>query len=43
MTTMSQEERLAAFAEGKRLRRFRGHLRQPDDTTCDACGSSLPS
>lgn len=43
MTTLSYEERLAFFAEGKRLRRFRGYLRSPGDTTCDACGSSLPS
>lgn len=43
MTTISYEKRLAAFADGKRLRRFRGYLRSPGDTTCDACGSSLPS
>ena len=43
MTTLSYEERLAFFAEGKALRRFRGYLRSPGDTTCDACGSSLPS
>ena len=43
MTTLSYEERLAFFTEGKRLRRFRGYLRSPGDTTCDACGSSLPS
>ena len=43
MTTLSYEERLAFFAEGKRLRRFRGYPRSPGDTTCDACGSSLPS
>ena len=43
MTTLNYEERLAFFAEGKRLRRFRGYLRSPGDTTCDACGSSLPS
>jgi hypothetical protein len=43
MTTMTYEERLLAFAEGKRLRRFRGMLRMPRDTTCDACGSALPN
>ena len=43
MTTLNYEERLEAFAEGKWLRRFRGYLRSPGDTTCDACGSSLPS
>ncbi len=43
MTSLSYEERLAFFAEGKRLRRFHGYLRSPGDTTCDACGSSLPS
>jgi hypothetical protein len=43
MTTMTYEERLRAFAQGKRLRRFRGMLRFPCDTTCDACGSALPN
>ena len=43
MTTMIYEERLRAFAQGKRLRRFRGMLRFPCDTTCDACGSALPN
>ncbi len=43
MTSFSYEERLAGFAEGKRLRRFRGVLRAPGNTACDACGSSLPS
>ena len=43
MTSWSYEERLASFAEGKRLRRFRGVLRAPGNITCDACGSSLPS
>ena len=28
------EERLWLFAQGKRLRRFRGLLRMPRDTTC---------
>jgi hypothetical protein len=40
---MSYDERLAAFADGKRLRRFRGALRPAGDTSCDACGSALPS
>jgi hypothetical protein len=43
MTTLTYEEKLAFFAYGKRLRRFRGYLRAPSHTTCDACGSSLPS
>ena len=43
MTTTTYEERLWLFAQGKRLRRFRGLLRAPRDTYCDACGSSLPS
>ncbi len=37
------EERLWQFAQGKRLRRFRGSLRAPRSTYCDACGSSLPN
>ncbi len=43
MTTETYEERLSTFAAGKRLRRFRGTLRHPYDTTCDACGSALPT
>ena len=43
MTTMTYGERLQAFAQGKRLRRFRGMLRNPRDTTCDACGSVMPN
>src|SRR5205814_9537690 len=43
MTTLSYEERLVEFATGKRLRRFRGVLRAPGDTSCDACGSSMPN
>jgi len=42
-TTTTYEERLWLFAQGKRLRRFRGMLRTPRDTYCDACGSSMPS
>jgi len=41
--TTTYEERLYLFARGKRLRRFRGLLRAPRDTFCDACGSSQPS
>jgi hypothetical protein len=41
--TATYEERLWLFARGKRLRRFRGLLRAPRVTFCDACGSSLPS
>ena len=37
------EAKLAAFAEGKRLRRLRGNVRNPKDSTCDACGSALPN
>jgi len=37
------EAKLATFAEGKRLRRFRGVVRNPKDSTCDACGSALPN
>ena len=43
MTTLGYEERLVEFATGKRLRRFRGVLRAPGDTSCDACGSSMPN
>ena len=43
MTTQGYEERLEAFAQGKRLRRFRGMIRNPKDPSCDACGSVLPS
>jgi hypothetical protein len=43
MTLTTYEERLWSFAQGKRLRRFRGLLRMPRDTVCDACGSSLPN
>ena len=43
MTTFTYEEKLVSFADGKRLRRFRGYLRAPSNTTCDACGSTLPS
>jgi hypothetical protein len=41
--TTTYEERLYMFARGKRLRRFRGLLRAPRDTFCDACGSTMPS
>jgi len=40
---MTYEERLWVFAQGKRLRRFRGMLRYPRSTYCDACGSTQPS
>ena len=43
MTTQGYEERLEAFAQGKRLRRFRGMIRNPKDPGCDACGSAMPS
>ena len=41
--TLTYEERLWLFAQGKRLRRFRGLLRAPRSTYCDACGSTLPN
>ncbi len=41
--SLTYEERLWVFAQGKRLRRFRGLLRSPRSTYCDACGSSQPS
>jgi hypothetical protein len=40
---LTYEERLWLFAQGKRLRRFRGLLRNPRSTYCDACGSTQPS
>ena len=42
MTTTYYEERLRAFAEGKRLGRLAKAVRDPEDGVCDACGSSLP-
>ncbi len=42
MTTTCYEERLRAFAEGKRLGRLTKAVRDPEDGVCDACGSTLP-
>jgi hypothetical protein len=43
MTTTTYEERLRAFAEGKRLGRLAKAVRDPEeDSACDACGSTLP-
>ncbi len=42
MTTTYYEERLRAFAEGKRLGRLAKAVLDPEDGVCDACGSSLP-
>ncbi len=42
MTTTYYEERLRAFAEGKRLGRLTKAVRDPEDGVCDACGSTLP-
>jgi hypothetical protein len=42
MTTTYYEERLRAFAEGKRLGRLAKAVRDPEDGVCDACGSTLP-
>src|SRR5438128_2014015 len=43
MATLGYEERVVEFGTGKRLRRFRGVPRAPADTSCDACGSSMPN
>ncbi len=42
MTPTCYEERLRAFAEGKRLGRLAKAVRDPDGGVCDACGSALP-
>ena len=42
MTTTYYEERLKAFAEGKRLGRLAKAVRDAEDGVCDACGSTLP-
>jgi len=42
MTSTYYEERLRAFAEGKRLGRLAKAVRDPEDGACDACGSTLP-
>ncbi len=42
MTTTYYEERLRAFAEGKRLGRLAKSVQDPEDGVCDACGSTLP-
>ncbi len=42
MTTTYYEERMRAFAEGKRLGRLAKAVRDPEDGVCDACGSTLP-
>jgi len=42
MTTMTYEERLRAFAEGKRLGQLSKAVRDPEAGMCDACGSALP-
>ncbi len=42
MTTTCYEERLRAFAEGKRLGRLAKAVLDPEDGACDACGSTLP-
>ena len=42
MTTTCYEERLRAFAEGKRLGRLAKAVLDPEDGVCDACGSTLP-
>lgn len=43
MNDSRYQAKVAAFAEGRRLRRFRGMVRDPRDSTCDACGSALPN
>ncbi len=42
MTSAYYEERLRAFAEGRRLGRLAKAVRDPVDGVCDACGSTLP-
>ncbi len=42
MTSAYYEERLRAFAEGRRLGRLAKAVRDPEDGVCDACGSTLP-
>ncbi len=42
MTTTYYEERLRAFADGKRLGRLAKAVRDPEDGVCDACSSTLP-
>src|SRR3990170_7870564 len=42
MTSAYYEERLRAFAEGKRLGRLAKAVRDPEEGVCDACGSPLP-
>ena len=42
MTSTYYEERLRAFAEGKRLGRLAKAVRDPEGGVCDACGSTLP-
>ncbi len=42
MTSAYYEERLRAFAEGKRLGRLAKAVHDPERGVCDACGSTLP-
>ncbi len=42
MTSTYYEEQLRAFTEGKRLGRLAKAVRDPEDSVCDACGSTLP-
>src|SRR3990172_6672235 len=42
MTSAYYEERLRAFAGGKRLGRLAKAVRDPENGVCDACGSTLP-
>ncbi len=42
MTSTYYEERLRAFADGKRLGRLAKAVRDPENGVCDACGSTLP-
>ena len=42
MTATYYEERLRAFAEGKRLGRLAKAVLDPEGGVCDACGSTLP-
>ena len=41
MTTRNYQERLISFADGKYLGQLTGVVRDPGDTACDACGSTM--
>ncbi len=41
MTTKGYQERLISFADGKYLGQLTGVVRDPGDTACDACDSTM--